>query len=47
MLGVWNKDILDKEFQNAVDNPKIKFVANSVEGWSSELENALERIINE
>jgi len=44
MLGVWNKEIFEKDFQNAVDNPKIKFVANSVEGWSRELENALEGI---
>jgi hypothetical protein len=44
-LGVWNKDIFKNEFQKAVDNPNIKFICNSVEGWSKELENDLEIII--
>jgi len=43
-LGVWNKDIFKNEFQKAVDNPNIKFICNSVEGWSKELENKLEII---
>jgi len=43
-LGVWNKDIFKNEFQKAVDNPNIKFICNSVEGWSKELENNLEII---
>ena len=43
-LGVWNKDIFKNEFQKAVDNPNIKFICNSVEGWSEELENKLEII---
>ena len=43
-LGVWNKDIFKNEFQKAVDNPNIKFICNSVEGWSEELENNLEII---
>ena len=43
-LGVWNKDIFKNEFQKAVDNPNIKFMCNSVEGWSEELENNLEII---
>ena len=46
-LGIWNKQIYDNEFQKALDNPNIKFVCNSVEGWSKELENDLEIIINE
>jgi len=44
-LGIWNKEIFDTEFRNAVNNPNIKFVCNSVEGWSIELENELEKII--
>jgi len=46
-LGIWNKDIFDKEFQNVVNDPNIKFVCNSVEGWSKELENSLEQILKE
>lgn len=45
-LGIWNKDIFKREFHNAVDNPNIKFMCNSVEGWSKELENELNKIIN-
>ena len=44
-LGIWNKDIFNREFKNAVSNPNIKFICNSVEGWSNELENELEKII--
>ena len=44
-LGIWNKQIFERDFQNAVNNPNIKFVCNSVEGWSKELEQALEKII--
>lgn len=43
-LGIWNKDIFKNEFQNAVNDPNIKFMCNSVEGWSKELENNLEII---
>lgn len=43
-LGVWNKDIFKNEFQKAVDNPNIKFICNSVEGWSKELEDELKII---
>ena len=46
-LGIWNKKIFDSDFQKAVENPNIKFVCNSVEGWSKELENKLEKIIEE
>lgn len=45
-LGIWSKLIFDKDFQNAIENPNIKFVCNSVEGWSKELEKSLETIIN-
>lgn len=44
-LGIWNKEILDNDFKNAVENPNIKFMCNSVEGWSKELENKLAKII--
>ena len=44
-LGIWNQKIFKEEFQKALDNPNIKFCCNSVEGWSKELENALEKII--
>ena len=45
-LGIWNKDIFKNEFQKAVDDPNIKFVCNSAEGWSKELENNLEEIVS-
>ena len=44
-LSVWSKKIYDDEFQNAVNNPNIKFICNSVNGWSKELEHSLEDII--
>lgn len=40
-LGIWNNDIYKNDFKNAVNNPNIKFMVNSVEGWSKELENDL------
>lgn len=46
-LGIWNKRIFDEQFDDAVKNPNIKFVCNSPEGWSPELETALQRIIDE
>ena len=44
-LGIWNKQIFETEFEKAINNPEIKFVCNSVEGWSKELEEALWKII--
>ena len=44
-LGIWSKDIYENEFQKAIDNPNIKFVCNSVEGWSKELEESLKQIV--
>jgi hypothetical protein len=44
-LGIWNKAIFENDFQKAVENPNIKFMCNSVDGWSKELENNLEIII--
>ena len=45
-LGIWNNYIFKNDFQKAVANPKIKFMCNSVEGWSKELENELIKIVN-
>ena len=44
-LGIWSKDIFNRDFQNAISDPNIKFICNSVEGWSKELENELEKIV--
>ena len=43
-LGIWNYDIYKREFQRALDNPSIKFMCNSVEGWSEDLENSLKKL---
>ena len=45
-LGIWNYNIYKNEFQKAVNNPNIKFMCNSVEGWSKELEESLWEIVN-
>ena len=45
-LGIWNNDIFKNEFQKAVNNPRIKFMCNSVEGWSKELEESLNTIVS-
>lgn len=45
-LGIWNYDIYKREFQSALKNPNIKFMCNSVEGWSKDLENDLYKEIN-
>jgi hypothetical protein len=43
-LGIWNYDIYKRDFQKALENPNIKFMCNSVEGWSKDLENDLKKI---
>jgi hypothetical protein len=43
-LGIWSHDIYKNEFQKALVDPKIKFMCNSVEGWSKELENSLKEL---
>ena len=43
-LGIWDYNIYKKEFKRALENPKIKFMCNSVEGWSKELENSLKEL---
>jgi hypothetical protein len=45
-LGIWNKGIFERDFQKAVENPNIKFVCNSVDGWSKELEDELWKIVS-
>lgn len=44
-LGIWNHEIYEKEFQNALENPNIKFMCNSVEGWSKDLEESLIKLL--
>jgi hypothetical protein len=44
-LGIWSKSIFKNNFQKAIDNPSIKFVCNSVDGWSKELEDELWKIV--
>ena len=46
-LGIWSKEIFNNKFQDALNNPNIKFVCNSPEGWSTDLEEALWSIIIE
>lgn len=45
-LGIWDRGIFERDFQKAVDNPNIKFMVNSVEGWSKELEDNLMKIVS-
>lgn len=44
-LGIWNYNIYKNEFQKAVNNQNIKFMCNSVEGWSTDLEKSLWEIL--
>lgn len=44
-LGIWNYRIYKTKFNRALYNPNIKFICNSVNGWSKELENSLEQLI--
>lgn len=44
-LGIWSKSIFENKFKNAIDNQNIKFICNSVEGWSVELERGLEKLL--
>lgn len=46
-LGIWNINIYKNEFNKAVSDPNIKFMCNSVDGWSKELEDSLHKIIFE
>ena len=44
-LGIWNYDIYQRDFQRALEKTNIKFMCNSVEGWSKDLENDLRKLI--
>lgn len=44
-LGIWNYAIFKNVFEQALNNPNIKFMCNSVEGWSKELEYKLKSLI--
>jgi len=46
-LGIWDSNIYRKDFQRALEKPDIKFMCNSVEGWSEELEESLKKLIDE
>lgn len=44
-LGIWSHSIYHQNFDEALTTPNIKFVCNSVRGWSKELEKSLSEII--
>ena len=44
-LGIWSKMDFDRKFQDAVNDPNIKFICNSIEGWSKELEQELSKLV--
>ena len=44
-LGIWEPAIYENEFEKALDNPDIKFICNSVDGWSKSLENSLRNLL--
>lgn len=46
-LGIWDSNIYRKDFQRVLEKPDIKFMCNSVEGWSEELEESLKKLIDE
>lgn len=45
-LGIWNHNIYKRDFQRALENPNIKFMCNSVDGWSKDLEESLLNLLN-
>ena len=45
-LGIWDYNIYKNDFQKAVNNPNIKFMCNSVEGWSKDLEENLKKLLH-
>ena len=44
-LGIWSRQIYMNQFHQSIQDPNIKFICNSVEGWSKELEDDLWKII--
>lgn len=45
-VALWKKEHFQEKFPEVYENPNIKFVNNSVEGWSKELEDVLLKIAN-
>lgn len=45
--GIWGPKQMGEPLEAAIANPNIKFLCNSVEGWSSELERILSNLILE
>lgn len=45
-VGIWANEEYKDKLKTAVNNPNIKFVCNSTNGWSEELEKDLEDLIN-
>lgn len=45
-LGIWSKDIYQNDFDKALNDPNIKFMCNSVNGWSVSLEDSLRRLLS-
>jgi hypothetical protein len=45
-LNVLNSETYTYVLSNALSNPNIKFICNSENGWSKELDNELQKIIN-
>ena len=43
-FGVWGKEINNNEFNKAIENPSIKFMCNSNEGWSKEFEDNIRKL---
>lgn len=44
-LGIWDNEIYKNAFNKAVEDHNIKFMCNSVEGWSKELENSIAELV--
>ena len=44
-LGIWSNEIYQNDFKKALRDSKIKFMCNSVDGWSKELEEDLKKLI--
>ena len=47
LLRIWYQPVFDREFKKGVENHNIKFVSNSAEGWSKELEDELWKIVKQ
>ena len=45
-FGVWDRECTIDEIKEKISEPQIKFICNSVSGWSNDLENELLKIID-